>query len=95
VGSSVTNIKEIRMAQIAKAIETMTAIPPEMRMNNIEPYTANLYEAEKELYDAVEIKNPDRLLIKMPNQQQAQDALSLPTEGMGGLEQLMQIPYGQ
>jgi hypothetical protein len=95
VGSSVTNIKEIRMAQISKAIETMTAIPPEMRMNNIEPYTANLYEAEKELYDAVEIKNPDRLLIKMPNQQQAQDALSLPTEGMGGLEQLMQIPYGQ
>jgi hypothetical protein len=96
MGSSITNIKELRQAQIAQVIETAMAIPPEMRMNNIVPYTLNLYEAEKELYDAVDVRNPDRLLMKMPSEQEAaqqtgQDFLP----DMNALGGLQDIPYGQ
>ena len=89
MGSSITHVKEIRLQQINAALQTALAIPPEMRMNNIEPYTMNLYEAEKELYEAVDVRNPDRLLVKMPTEQQAAEQL-----GMGDLSQLQQIPLG-
>jgi len=96
MGSSITHIKEVRMQQIQAALQTALAIPPELRMNNIQPYTLNLYEAEKELYDAVDVRNPDRLLMKMPSEQEAMQATGqnfMPD--MNQLAGLMQVPYGQ
>jgi hypothetical protein len=95
MGSSVTHVKEVRLQQIQAALQTALNIPPEMRMNNIEPYTLNLYAAEKELYDAVDVRNPDRLLVKMPNEQQAQEQGGVDMQGMmSGLGDLMNVPYG-
>ena len=93
MGSSITNVKEIRQQQIGQALQTALAIPPELRMNNIVPYTLNLYEAEKELYDAVDVRNPDRLLMKMPSEQEANQQMGMMPD-MNALEGLMQIPYG-
>jgi hypothetical protein len=91
MGSSVTHVKETRLAQINAALQAGLSIDPELRMNNVEPYTLNLYQAEKELYDAVDVRNPDRLLVKMPNPQEAQDQTGM---DMGGAQQLANIPYG-
>ena len=93
MGSSVTHVKEVRLQQINAALQTAMQIPPELRMNNIEPYTLNLYQAEKELYEAVDVRNPDRLLIKMPDEQQAQQPEQMPLPQ--DLNQLQGVPYGQ
>jgi hypothetical protein len=79
------------LAQINAALQAGLSIDPELRMNNVEPYTLNLYQAEKELYDAVDVRNPDRLLVKMPSPQEAQDQTGV---NMGGAQDLANIPYG-
>ena len=100
VGSSVTNIKEVRQAQIQTVLQTAMSIPPEMRMSNVQPYTLNLYEAEKEMYEAVDMQNTDRMLVKLPTpeeiakKEQEQQLLQSFSPDMGGLEGLMNVPYG-
>ena len=95
MGSSVTNIKEVRLQQITGALQTALQIPPELRMNNVVPYQLNLYEAEKELYEAVDVRNPDRLLIKVPTEGQGGGMPGGDMQGMmGGLSELMNVPLG-
>jgi hypothetical protein len=95
MGSSVTHVKEVRLQQIQAALQTALNIPPELRQNHIEPYTLNLYAAEKELYDAVDVRNPDRLLVKMPSEQEAQQGGGVDMQqAMTGIGDLMGIPYG-
>ena len=91
MGSSVTHIKEVRLQQITQALQIAMNIPPELRVNNIQPYTMDLYEAERELYDAVDVRNADRILKKMPQQQQIPE---VPMPQQAQMNQLMQIPYG-
>ena len=92
MGSSVTHIKEVRLQQITQALQIAMNIPPELRLNNIQPYTLDLYEAEKELYDAVDVRNSERMLRKMPQQQQQQQPMQQPNQA--NIQQLMQVPYG-
>jgi len=92
MGSSVSHIKEVRLQQITSALQLAMNIPPELRVNNIQPYTMDLYEAERELYDAVDVRNADRILKKMP--QQAQQLPEVPMPQQAQMNQLMQIPYG-
>ena len=98
MGSSVTHVKEVRLQQIQSAMELALQIPPELRMNNIQPYTANLYELEKELYESIDVRNSDRLLVKMPTEQEAQQQTGEGGGGMegmmGGLSELMNVPLG-
>ena len=100
MGSSVTNIKEVRQQQVQTVLQTAMAIPPEMRMNNVQPYTLNMYEAEKEMYDAVDMQNVDRMLIKLPTPQeiakkeQEQQLLNSFNPDMSQLGNLMQVSYG-
>ncbi len=101
VGSSVTNIKELRQQQIQAALQTALGIDPNMRMNNVEPYTLNLYEAEKNMYDAVDIQNVDRMLLKLPTpeeimqKEQEEQMLQSFTPDMGQIENLLNVNYGQ
>lgn len=99
VGSSVTNIKELRQSQVSTALQTAMSIPPEMRQGNIFPYTLDLMEAEKAMYEAVDIQNVDRLLLKLPTpeeiqQQEEQEQVKQVTDIFQGLSGLGQIPYG-
>jgi hypothetical protein len=92
MGSSVTHIKEVRLQQITQALQIAMNIPPELRINNIQPYTLDLYEAEKELYDAVDVRNSERMLRKMPQEAQMPQPAQNPNQA--DINQLMQIPYG-
>jgi len=82
VGSSVTNIKELRQQQIQTAIQLTMGIPPQMTAMNIEPFTVNLYELLKTAYDAVDIKNADRILIKLNPEENMMNPAN-PTSPMG------------
>jgi len=102
IGSSVTNIKEIRQTQIQAALQLVGAIPPEIMMANVEPFTVNYYEAYKTALDALDIKNADRILIKLQQNPMAQmgGGMGMPgmEQGMGqpqDMEQLAQIFYGR
>ena len=83
VGSSVTNIKELRQAQIQFAIESLAKIPPEMMANNMEPFQVNWYEAIRTALETSDLKNIDRILVKMQQQQQQGPM------GMGGMPPMM------
>ena len=69
VGSSVTNIKELRQQQIMTAIQMLQAIPPQIMQMNIKPFTVDWYEALSTAMDAVDIKNKDRILVALQPQQ--------------------------
>ena len=100
VGSSVTNIKELRQSQIQTALQTALSIDPNMRINNVEPYTLNLLHAEKEMYEAVDIQGVDRMLVKLPTpeeiakEEQEQQQMNSFTPDMNGLGALQNVPYG-
>ena len=85
VGSSVTNIKEIRQQQIQFALQTLMGMPPQVMAANIQPFTVNYYELLKEALDVADIKTIDRILIQM-NPQQAQ------ANPMLMVQQIMQNP---
>lgn len=84
VGSSVTNIKEIRQAQIQFAIDSLSKIPPQMMADNMEPFTVNWYEALRTALENADIKNLDRILVKLQQQQQQGGPM-----GMGGMPPMM------
>jgi len=103
VGSSVTNIKELRQQQIQSAMQMTMGIPPEAMAMNIEPFTINLYEMLKTAYDAVDIKNVDRILVKMDQNPIAGEAMGNQAVmgmmgGYGGLgntmSELAKVMYG-
>ena len=103
VGSSVTNIKELRQQQIQSAIQLTMGIPPQAMALNIEPFTVNLYELLKTGYDAVDIKNADRILVKLNQNPMAAGAMQdqMTMGALGGMEgindavkELEQIQYG-
>jgi len=100
VGSSVSNIKEVRQQQMQMAFQMALGIDPMMRQNNVEPYTLNLYEAEKSMYQAVDIQNIDRILLPLPTDEelaQEEQRQALEQGGMPNMQQaqdLMQVPYG-
>ncbi len=105
VGSSITNIKEVRQQQIQSAMDLLAKLPPQMMQTNNPPFTVNWYEAYKTAFDAIDIKNADRILIKtpmqqpqfpgmgmigIPGQQQPPGQLPMP----GEMQQLQGVPYG-
>jgi len=101
VGSSVSNIKEVRQAQIQTALDLLGRLPPELAMNNKQPFTVDWYEAYRTAFDAIDVKNVDRILVKLEGQaapgmmgpmgmQQQQQMLPQPQE----MEALQGIPYG-
>jgi hypothetical protein len=100
VGSSVTNIKELRQQQTAAAFQTAMSVPPEMRSNNVNPYTLDLHELEKEMFKAVDIQGIDRILIPLPSEEevaeyQQQEAMKQQVSSfMNNVNQLRQVPYG-
>jgi len=94
MGSSVTHIKEVRLQQITQALQIAMNIPPELRMNNIQPYTLDMYEAEKELYDAVNVRNSERMLRKVPQEAQQIPEVPMGPPGQMDMEGLMGVNYG-
>jgi len=85
VGSSVTNIKEVRQAQVQAALDLLGRLPPKLMQTNVQPFTVDWYEAYKTAFDAVDIKNADRILIKIPPQ--AVPPMGMGPMGMGGPQQ--------
>jgi hypothetical protein len=109
VGSSITNIKEVRQAQIQTAIDLVMKLPPQLMQMNVQPFTVDYYELLKTAYDAVDVKNVDRILIKIPMQQPQQPGVPLAANAlmqqgqpqMPGqppmqqeAQQLQGVPYG-
>ena len=93
VGSSVTHVQEVRMQQIQTAMEMVKAIPLQMMVQNITPFTIDLYEAIKEGFNATGIRNSDRILVKL-DQQQALPA-PMPQPGQPDeMAQLANVGYG-
>ena len=94
VGSSVTNIQEIRLQQVRAAMEMVQAVPPQMMQTNITPFTVDLYEAMKEGFEATGVRNTDRILIKL-NQQQALPPPQMSGPGQPGeMDELAGVIYG-
>lgn len=108
VGSSVTNIKEVRQQQVQAAIELVSKLPPEMMAMNVEPFTVNWYEAIRTAYDALDVKNVDRILIKLPPQQPQMPGMGMAAQAQQQqmmqqgqmqqpqqeMQQLQGVPYG-
>jgi len=87
VGSSVTNIKEVRQQQIQFALQTLMGVPPQVMQANVEPFTVNYYELLKEALDVADVKTIDRILIPLKQQQQQGGG-----DIMGMVSQIMQDP---
>jgi hypothetical protein len=66
VGSSVTNIREIRQQQVQYAMQVLQSIPPQMMMGNITPFGVDWYEAAKATLESADIKNIERILVQIP-----------------------------
>jgi hypothetical protein len=66
VGSSISNIKEVRQAQTQMMMETLGGVPPEMMMNNIQPFQVDWYEVLRRGLEAGDERNIDRILKLMP-----------------------------
>jgi len=98
IGSSVSNIKEVRQQQIQAALDLLGRMPPELAMSNKQPFTVDWYEAYRTAFDAIDIKNVDRILVKLEEQQPGmmgpmgmqQQMLPQPQE----VEALQGVPYG-
>lgn len=98
IGSSVSNIKEVRQQQIQAALDLLGRMPPELAMSNKQPFTVDWYEAYRTAFDAIDIKNVDRILVKLEGQQPGmmgpmgmqQQQLPQPQE----VEALQGVPYG-
>ncbi|MCP4597071.1 hypothetical protein [Neptuniibacter sp.] len=65
MGSSVTHIKELRQQQIQAAMDMTVSIPPEATMSAHTPFKVDLFELLTTAYDAIDIKNADRILRKL------------------------------
>ena len=92
VGSSVTNIKEVRQAQIQFAMNALLQVPPEVSMNSVEPFAVNWYEALKIAMDSADVPNVDRILIKEEEAQPPPQEPGMPNEN--NLQDLAGIMYG-
>lgn len=85
VGSSITNIKEVRQNQIKFALETlMNPVVPQMGQTNIQPFTVDYYELFKEGLDVADLKTVDRILKLIPKQDPLMQMLGGLGGGMGG-----------
>lgn len=80
VGSSITNIKEVRQAQIKFALDTVMAMPPQLMQQNVQPFTVDYYEVLREALDVADVKTIDRILKIAP----PQDPLMQMLGGLGG-----------
>jgi hypothetical protein len=84
VGSSITNIKEVRQNQIKFALETLMNVPPQMMQGNVQPFTVDYYELLKEGLDVADVKTIDRILKLIPKQDPLMQMLGGLGGGMGG-----------
>jgi hypothetical protein len=81
VGSSITNIKEVRQKQIQFALETlMNPVVPQLMQTNVQPFTVDYYEVLKEALDVADVKTIDRILKVAPPPDPLQQMLG----GLGG-----------
>ena len=96
VGSSVSNIKEIRQQQMQFAVQLLSGITPEMMQISTTPFKVDYYVAIKRALEAVDMKNIDRILIPQTPEEAAMDqaaSMFMPlAEEMSGLAE---IPYGE
>ena len=101
VGSSITNIKEVRQNQIKFALETlMNPVVAQMGQTNVQPFTVDYYELLKEGLDVADLKTVDRILKLIPKQDPLMQMLGglgggmggQPGAGGGGLMQLLSDP---
>jgi hypothetical protein len=85
VGSSITNIKEVRQNQIKFALETlMNPVVAQMGQTNVQPFTVDYYELLKEGLDVADLKTVDRILKLIPKQDPLMQMLGGLGGGMGG-----------
>lgn len=96
VGSTITQIKELRQQQIQAAVQLVMGIPPQIMQANITPFTVDYYELMKESMDAVDLRNVDRILIKLDQEQPMMDPMG--GGGMGNpneMQALANVMYGE
>ena len=96
VGSTITHIKEIRQQQIQTAIQMLIGIPPQIAATNITPFTIDWYETAKTALDAIDIKNQDRILVKLQPPQQPMNHMGM-QQGLGDpneMQALANVMYG-
>jgi hypothetical protein len=104
IGSSVSNIKEVRQQQIQYAIEALMNVPPEMATLNVTPFTVDRYELLNTALDNLDIKNRERILVKLstliqkagPSLEAGAQAIGgMLGQNMGGIQELASVLYGQ
>lgn len=88
LGSSITHIKEIRQQQLMFAAQVLEKVAP-VAMTNVQPFTIDWYEATREALESADVKNIDKVLIKIPPQQAQQQMQQ------SQLSQLAQVKYGE
>lgn len=93
IGSSISHIKEVRQQQIQFVLDTIAKLPPELMQGNIRPFTIDYLELAKTALDTADVKNIDRILVEMKQQQQ-QDPLQAMLSNPEMVQALAQIPYG-
>lgn len=65
VGSSITNIKEIRQQQIMAAVQLLMGLTPDKTVMNVRPYTVDYQEVVTTALDALDLKNADRIVVSL------------------------------
>lgn len=95
VGSSVTHVKELRQQQAAQGIQTLLQLAQVSQMS-AEPFKINWYQAGKSVFDALDIKNADQILIKLqPQEIQMMQTQQEQAKRKMVAEQLQQVRYGE
>ena len=95
IGSSVTHVKELRQQQAAQAFQTLGTLA-QVSGQSMEPFQINWYQAGKTVFDSLDIKNADQILVKLQPQQIQQQMMQQEQMKQKALaEQLQQIAYGE
>ena len=84
VGSSITNIKEIRQQQIMSAIQLLMGLTPDKTIMNIKPYTIDYQEVVKTALDALDLKNVDSIIKPLQQNPMMGGGMPMGMPGMPG-----------
>jgi hypothetical protein len=88
LGSSISNVKEIRQQQMVFAMDMLMKMAP-LGMTGNQPFQVNWYAAAKEGLETADLKSIDKILVPIPPPAAAQQMQQ------AKIEQLQAIKYGE
>ena len=95
LGSSISNVKEIRQQQLAFAAQVLEKVAP-VAGQGPEPFVINWYQATREALESADLKSIDKIIVKLPPEAQQQMAQQQQQQmQQAKMEQMQAVKYGE